>query len=95
MNPILLILSSVFLAYSVRFSYLWWFKSKNYVKWTQKKRNEFRRKFWFMPQNITFSFYDDHPSIELLLNRLAGMFFVILGVLATIVSIRGPFGPGD
>jgi hypothetical protein len=48
-----------------------------------------------MPQTITYNFYDDHPSIEVLLNRLAGLFFIIICILGIIVGIRGPFGPGN
>ena len=48
-----------------------------------------------MPQNLTFNFYDEHPAIEVLLNRLVGLFFIVIGILGVIVSIRGPFGPGD
>gem|GEM_PF-2299415 len=95
MNPISLVVSSVFLFFSARHSYLWWFKAANYVQWNRWKRNEFRSEFWFMPQTITYNFYDDHPSIEVLLNRLAGLFFMIIGIVGIIVSIRGPFGPGN
>lgn len=95
MNPFLFVASVVFLAYNIRFSYLWWFSAKDYLQWTRKKRNEFRKKFWFMPQNLTFNFYDEHPSIEVLLNRLVGLFFITIGILGVIASIRGPFGPGD
>jgi len=48
-----------------------------------------------MPQNITFDFYDTHPTVEVLLNRIAGVFFVLFGIAGIIVSIHGPFGPGD
>jgi hypothetical protein len=95
MNPILFLVSSAFLVYSVRFSFLWFFKATSYVQWNRKKRNEFRRKFWFMPHNITYNFYDGHPAIEVLVSRLVGVFFVVLGILGLIVSIHGPFGPGD
>jgi hypothetical protein len=91
MNVGFLIVSIIFLAYSLRFSFFWWFQSKEYIKMNRKKRKEYRKTLFFMPQILVFDYYDGNPEFEKWINRMVGLIFVMAGVFGFIISIRGPF----
>lgn len=91
MNIGFLIVSVIFSAYSLRYSFFWWFQSKEYIKMNKKKRREYRKKLFFMPQILMFDYYDANPDFEKWINRIIGLLFLLAGGFGLIISIRGPF----
>lgn len=91
MNLGFLITSVLFLIFTTRYTYFWWFQANEYVKFNKKKRKEYRKKLFFMPQILMFKYYDQNPEFEIWINRLVGIIFVLAGILGIIVGIRGPF----
>jgi hypothetical protein len=87
---LLLIASVLFLLYSLRFSYFWWFQANEYVKMYRRKRQEYRKKLFFMPQVMLFDFYDQNPGFEIGMNRGVSIMFLFASVLGIIVAIHGP-----
>jgi hypothetical protein len=93
MNIFFLLSSMLFFLHSLRFSYFWWFQSKEYVDLNVKKRKEYRNKLFFMPQILLFGFYDKNPKFEVWINRIVGLTFLVFSVLGIFVGINGPFVP--
>ncbi len=91
MNLTFLIVSLLFFAYSLRFSFFWWFRSKEYLKMSRKRRREYRRTLFFMPQTLLFDYYDQNPEFERWINRIVGLVFLSASILGVVVAIHGPF----
>ena len=91
MNLTFLIASVLVFVYSLRFSYFWWFQSKDYVRMNRRKRREYQKKLFFMPQFLLFNYYDQNPQFEILINRVAGLVFIAATILGIVVAIHGPF----
>jgi hypothetical protein len=85
-----LIVNILALGYSLRFSYFWWFQADEYVKMNKRKRREYRKKLFFMPQVMLFDFYNQNPGFEIGLNRGAGLIFLLATVLGIVVAVHGP-----
>jgi hypothetical protein len=91
MNLAFLITSALFFVYSLRFSYFWWFQSKDYVTMNRRKRREYRKKIFFMPQILLFDYYDQNPQFEIWINRSIGLVFIAASILGIVTAIHGPF----
>ena len=91
MNFPFLVVSCAFLIYSINFAYKCWINSSNFVLLNQKQRRKYRRQLWFMPQVMTFDFYNNHPLFEIWINRIVSIVFLTVAILGIVVSIRGPF----
>ena len=91
MNLAFLIASLLFFAYSLRFSFFWWFRSKEYVKMNRKRRREYRKKLFFMPQILLFDYYDQNPEFERWVNRTVGLIFLAASILGMVIAIHGPY----
>jgi len=46
MNLTFLIASVLVFVYSLRFSYFWWFQSKDYVRMNRRKRREYQKNYF-------------------------------------------------
>ncbi len=91
MNLRFLIAGILGFVYSVVFSFFWWFQSKEYIKMNRRKRREYRKKLFFMPQTLMFDYYNQNPQFEIWLNRMVGLVFMAISILCIIVAIHGPF----
>jgi hypothetical protein len=91
MNLLFLLVSICSLVYSIRYSFFWWFQSSKYLTLNQKKREEYRKKTFFMPQLLMFEFYNKHPKYELWLNRCIGLFALSASLVGINIGINGPF----
>ena len=88
---VFLVADIAFLAYSLSFSYFWWLKSKEYIAMNVKKRRQYRRTLFFMPQVLLFDFYDQNPAFEKWACRIVGLIFILASLVGIVVSINGPF----
>jgi len=91
MDLVFLIVSIFFFGYSIRFSYFWWFQADEYAKLNKKKRREYRKKLFFMPQTMLFDFYDQNSGFEIGMNRGVGLIFLLVAILGIVVGFHGPF----
>ncbi|MBC7876968.1 MAG: hypothetical protein H7Y59_07330 [Anaerolineales bacterium] len=91
MNIVFLIASIFTLLYSARSSFFWWFQTKEYIKMNQRKRKEYRKKLFFMPQVILFDYYDQNPEFELWMNRIVSLIFLAASIFGIVLSFHGPF----
>lgn len=84
-----LAVNTILLLYSIWFSFFWWFRANRYLKMNKKKQKEYRKKFFFTPQVLRFDYYDQNPQFEMWLNRTIGLLFILLSILAIILSLHG------
>jgi hypothetical protein len=91
MNIGFFFVSVLFLLYSIRHSFFWWFQSEEYLTLSKKQRRQYRKTLFFMPQVLMFDFYDNHSKLEKWLNRIIGLIFLVAALLGMYVGINGPF----
>lgn len=91
MDLFFLITNIIFSAFCLRYSFFWWFRGNEYAKMNRKKRIEYRKKLFFMPQTLMFDYYDRDPLFEIWINRILSLIFLAAGILGIFISVRGPF----
>ena len=92
MGIIFVILFGCFgILFSARYAYWAWFQSEKYLGMAQKRRREYRKNQWFLPQAITFDFLDKNPKFEIWSIRITSLFIILLCFFWMIAAIHGPF----
>jgi hypothetical protein len=82
-----LILNGAVFAYGIWSSFFWWFRSKVYISMNQKKRKEYRKKLFLMPQTFMFGYYDKNPQFEIWINRMVGLVFILVSLAAIFLAL--------
>ena len=82
-----LIFSVGVFVYSIWISFFWWFRSKEYLSMNQKKRKEYRKRIFLLPQTFMFDFYDKNPQFEIWVNRIVGLVIIFGSILAIFLAV--------